>query len=71
MLAEVEEKMNTKKTANADTGMMGFYKMLNKATTQPEEQVKQDEMKVDMKSVPAMSTRDKIENSLSLLKQKQ
>lgn len=33
MMAEVEEQLNAKKTANADTGMMGFYKMLNKATT--------------------------------------
>lgn len=26
MLAEVEEQLNEKKTANAKTGMMGFYK---------------------------------------------
>ena len=32
MLADVEEQINAKKTANAQNGMMGFYKMLNKVT---------------------------------------
>ena len=27
---QLEEKLNQKKTANSETGMMGFYRMLNK-----------------------------------------
>ena len=36
LATEVEEKINSKKVANAETGMMGFYKnFLNKQVDQP------------------------------------
>lgn len=66
LLAEAEERLNEKKTANADTGMMGFYKMLNKTTDKGAEQAEKTEDA--MPKVKEQSTRDKLENSLALLK---
>ena len=62
MVTKIEEQINESKTANAQTGMMGFYKNLltkNKAINETPQQQQQ------------MTAREKIEDKLAQLKERQ
>eukprot|EP00347_Sterkiella_histriomuscorum_P021987 403332073 len=69
MLEQIEEQMNEKKTANAKTGMMGFYN--NFLTRTIETVASSNKIVEQQQQVQALSTRDKLEDKLKQLKQKQ
>jgi hypothetical protein len=73
LATEVEERLNAQKTANAEFGMMGFYKnFMTKNTavgSNANEAPKTETLKADAQA--PVSTRDKIEDKLKALKARQ
>ncbi|CDW88111.1 UNKNOWN [Stylonychia lemnae] len=65
---ELEEQLNQKKTANSETGMMGFYKVLNRTMDTVNNQNKQIEQ--EQKSQKQIA-QDKVGEHLKILKEKQ
>ena len=64
LITEVEEQINSKKTANAETGMSGFYNILNKQGRLAED------LPVQPEKIQKQDQRGRLEEKLRVLKEK-